>query len=81
MRQVTSSPPCRQVERGQAWRHGGQGSWVGSTEEGSRRKGPLHHPPHRCSSWRGRSFGRGWRVTVVLRGHWGIRWVVTAIVF
>lgn len=73
--QVTSSPPCHQGGRGQAWRHGGQGSWVGSTEEGrhgSRGKGPRH-PPRRRSWWRGRSFGRGWTVTVVLWEHGGIR--------
>lgn len=73
--QVTSSPPCHQGGRGQTWRHGGQDSWVDSTEEdrhGSHRKGPL--PPHRCCSWwRGQSFGRGWRVTVVLWEHGGIR--------
>lgn len=72
---VTSSPPCHQGGRGQTWQHGGQDSWVDSTEKdrhGSHRNGPL--PPHRCYSWwRGQSFGRGWRVTVVLWEHGGIR--------
>lgn len=82
--QVTSSPRCQRGGRGQAWRHGSQGSWVGSTEEGihegSHHKGPPL-PPRRCSSWRGRCFGRGWRVTVVLWEHGGVRSVVTVVVF
>lgn len=71
---ASSSPRCRR----------GQGSWVGSIEEGIR-EGSHHKdpplPPRRCSSWRGRSFGRGWRVTVGLWEHGGIRSVVTVAVF